>query len=496
MVWCDPNGAEATFSFSDLARGSDRVARVFWQAGIRPGDRVMVALKRHYEYWFVALALHKLGAVLVPVTHMLTAEDIAYRLDCAPMKALVCTPQNEVPRHVLDAVAGRGEQPLLWTVRETVPGFRNLTEEARREPAAFARIATRAEDPMLMYFTSGTTGQPKGVVHDGTYPLAHIITARHWQQAYDGGLHFSVAETGWGKASWGKFYGQWLVGSAVMVFDFDHFDPKQLVGVINRYGVTTFCAPPTIYRYLVRKDIPPMPTLRHAVTAGEKLHPEISRQFTQATGLALGEGYGQTETTLLLGHFTGWPVTPGSMGVASPYYNVKLQNADGTPTPVGEIGEVVVVPPEDGSRPAGLFSGYLADPERDAQAWAGGVYHTGDAAWQTADGSYWFHGRFDDIIKTGGYRVGPGEIESVLMEHPAVLECSVVGVPDPLRGQAIQAVVVLTAGQEAGPTLEREIREFCNQKLAAYKWVRQVKFVEALPKTISGKIRRHTLRVP
>ena len=427
MVWCDPNGAEATFSFSDLARGSDRVARVFWQAGIRPGDRVMVALKRHYEYWFVALALHKLGAVLVPVTHMLTAEDIAYRLDCAPMKALVCTPQNEVPRHVLDAVAGRTQQPLLWTVRETVPGFRNLTEEARREPAAFARIATRAEDPMLMYFTSGTTGQPKGVVHDGTYPLAHIITARHWQQAYDGGLHFSVAETGWGKASWGKFYGQWLVGSAVMVFDFDHFDPKQLVGVINRYGVTTFCAPPTM---------------------------------------------------------------------ASLYYNVKLQNADGTPTPVGEIGEVVVVPPEDGSRPAGLFSGYLADPERDAQAWAGGVYHTGDAAWQTADGSYWFHGRFDDIIKTGGYRVGPGEIESVLMEHPAVLECSVVGVPDPLRGQAIQAVVVLTAGQEAGPTLEREIREFCNQKLAAYKWVRQVKFVEALPKTISGKIRRHTLRVP
>ena len=239
-----------------------------------------------------------------------------------------------------------------------------------------------------------------------------------------------------------------------------------------------------------------MPTLRHAVTAGEKLHPEISRQFTQATGLALGEGYGQTETTLLLAHFSGWPVTPGSMGVASLYYNVKLQNADGTPTPVGEIGEVVVVPPEDGSRPAGLFSGYLADPERDAQAWAGGVYHTGDAAWQTADGSYWFHGRFDDIIKTGGYRVGPGEIESVLMEHPAVLECSVVGVPDPLRGQAIQAVVVLTAGQEAGPTLEREIREFCNQKLAAYKWVRQVKFVEALPKTISGKIRRHTLRVP
>ena len=268
MVWCDPNGAEATFSFSDLARGSDRVARVFWQAGIRPGDRVMVALKRHYEYWFVALALHKLGAVLVPVTHMLTAEDIAYRLDCAPMRALVCTPQNEVPRHVLDAVAGRGAQPLLWTVRETVPGFRNLTEEARREPAAFARIATHAEDPMLMYFTSGTTGQPKGVVHDGTYPLAHIITARHWQQAYDGGLHFSVAETGWGKASWGKFYGQWLVGSAVMVFDFDHFDPKQLVGVINRYSVTTFCAPPTIYRYLVRKDTPPIPSLRHAAKTG------------------------------------------------------------------------------------------------------------------------------------------------------------------------------------------------------------------------------------
>lgn len=492
MVWCDPNGAEATFSFSDLARGSDRVARVFWQAGIRPGDRVMVALKRHYEYWFVALALHKLGAVLVPVTHMLTAEDIAYRLDCAPMKALVCTPQNEVPRHVLDAVAGRGEQPLLWTVRETVPGFRNLTEEARREPAAFARIATRAEDPMLMYFTSGTTGQPKGVVHDGTYPLAHIITARHWQQAYDGGLHFSVAETGWGKASWGKFYGQWLVGSAVMVFDFDNFDPKQLCTVINRYGVTSFCAPPTVYRYLVRKGIPDMPSLRHASTAGEILAPEVFRKFAQRTGLELCEGYGQTETTLLMANFKGTKPVEGSMGTISPLYRIDLQDKEGNPVPDGEIGEVVILPPENGKQ-IGVFSGYLDNGEQYRHVWRGGVYHTGDAAYRDAQGRYWFHGRFDDIIKTGGYRVGPYEVENVLMEHPAVVECSVIGVPDALRGQAIKAFIVL-GNREPSVELEKEIKDFCNARLAEYKWVRLIEFVKEMPKTISGKIRKTELR--
>ena len=493
LVWCNSEGQEAQFTFADISRRSSQAAQVFLQAGIRRGDRVMVALKRHYEYWFVTVALHKIGAVLIPMTHMLTQEDILYRLRFAPVQAIVCTPQDQVPARVAGAVAQAGGACKLWTVQQDIPGFSNLTRAMEEAEDTLDRLPTLATDPMIMYFTSGTTGQPKGVVHDFTYPLAHIVTAKHWQQAQDGGLHFTVAETGWGKASWGKIYGQWLIGSAVMVFDLDNFDPKRLVGIINQYGVTSFCAPPTVYRYLVKKGIPPMPTLRHAATAGEQLHPEIFRRFTQSTGLPLMEGYGQTETTLLLANLQGWEPLEGSMGVPSPLYRIQLQNPDGTPTPVGEIGEVVILPPETG-KPVGLFTEYLGDPALYAQAWRGGVYHTGDAAWQDEKGYYWFHGRFDDIIKTGGFRVGPFEVENILMEHPAVLECSVVGIPDPLRGQAIKAVVVPVPEREPSKTLEREIRTFCNSRLAEYKWVRTVEFVAAMPKTISGKIRKTELR--
>lgn len=493
LVWCDGEGRQATFTFQDLRRRSNQAAQVFLQAGVRRGDHVMVALKRHYEYWFVTVALHKIGAILIPVTHMLTQKDILYRLQSAPIRAIVCTPQNDVPEKMAGAVAQAGGDCLLWTVQKTVPGFQNFSQAMEAAPDTLERQPTLATAPMILYFTSGTTGQPKGVVHDYTYPLAHILTAKYWQQAQDGGLHFTVAETGWGKASWGKIYGQWLVGSAVMVFDFDNFDPKRLVAIINQYGVTSFCAPPTIYRYLVKKDLPPMPTLRYATTAGEQLNPEVFRQFTQATGLPLMEGYGQTETTLLLAAFAGWEVVPGAMGVPSPLYRIRLQNSDGSPTPVGEVGEIVVLP-QDEDRPVGLFSQYLQDPERYEQVWAGGVYHTGDAAWQDEKGYFWFHGRFDDIIKTGGFRVGPYEVENVLMEHPAVLECSVVGIPDPLRGQAIKAVVVPAAGYEANRALEKELREFCNSQMAPYKWIRVVEFVEAMPKTISGKIRKTELR--
>ena len=493
LVWCNSEGQEAQFTFADISRRSSQAAQVFLQAGIRRGDRVMVALKRHYEYWFVTVALHKIGAVLIPMTHMLTQEDILYRLRCAPVQAIVCTPQDQVPARVAGAVAQAGGACKLWTVQQDIPGFSNLTRAMEEAEDTLDRLPTLATDPMIMYFTSGTTGQPKGVVHDFTYPLAHIVTAKHWQQAQDGGLHFTVAETGWGKASWGKIYGQWLIGSAVMVFDFDNFDPHRRGGINNQYGVTSFCAPPTVYRYLVKKGIPPMPTLRHAATAGEQLHPEIFRRFTQSTGLPLMEGYGQTETTLLLANLQGWEPLEGSMGVPSPLYHIQLQNPDGTPTPVGEIGEVVILPPETG-KPVGLFTEYLGDPALYAQAWRGGVYHTGDAAWQDEKGYYWFHGRFDDIIKTGGFRVGPFEVENILMEHPAVLECSVVGIPDPLRGQAIKAVVVPVPEREPSKTLEREIRTFCNSRLAEYKWVRTVEFVAAMPKTISGKIRKTELR--
>lgn len=493
MVWCNTEGQERTFTFEEIRRHSNQAANVFLQAGIRRGDHVMVALKRHYEYWYVSVALHKIGAVMVPVTHMLTTNDLLYRMSCIEVKGIVCTPQNDVPQRMLEAAGQKAPHCKLWTVQQDVPGFENLTTALEAAPDTLSRQETAVHDPMLLYFTSGTTGYPKGVIHDFSYPLAHAVTAKYWQQAQDDGLHFTVAETGWAKSSWGKIYGQWLVGSAVMVFDFDNFDPKQLTTVINQYGVTSFCAPPTVYRYLTRKGIPDMPSLRHASTAGEQLNPEVSRRFTQRTGLPLMEGYGQTETTLLLANFGGDAPVVGSLGRPSPLYNIQLQNPDGTPTPLGEIGEIVVVPPENGKQ-IGLFTDYLNNDALYGSAWYGGVYHTGDTAWQDENGYFWFHGRADDLIKTGGFRVGPYEVENVLMEHPAVLECTVLGVPDPLRGQAIKAVVVPAPGYEPTKELEKELRDFSNARMAEYKWIRIIEFVTEIPKTISGKICKAALR--
>ena len=493
IVWCNAEGAERVFTFSDIRRYSNRIANVFRNAGIGRGDRVMLILKRHYEYWFAAVALHKIGAVMIPVTHMLTVSDLEYRLKASGVRAIVCTAQSNVPGKVKEALAQAGLTARLWCVQGNAEGFENLTEAMQAAEEDLERIPTKAADPMLLYFTSGTTGYPKGVIHSYTYPLAHIVTARYWQQAEDNGLHFTVAETGWAKASWGKIYGQWLVGSAVMVYDFDSFDPKQLTQIINKYGVTSFCAPPTVYRYLVRKGIPDMPTLKHASTAGEMLAPEVFRKFTERTGLELCEGYGQTETTLLLANFRGMPAAEGSMGVPSPFYHIELLNRQGEPAGVNETGEVVIVPEEPG-RQTGVFMAYLDNEQQYEYVWRGGVYHTGDVASMDENGRYWFRGRFDDIIKTGGYRVGPYEVENVLLEHPAVAECSVFGVPDPLRGQAIKAVIV--PGQEYPPSreLEHEIKEFCNLRLAEYKWVRLIEFAQEMPKTISGKIRKNIMR--
>ena len=492
IVWCNTENEERIFTFGDVKKYSNRMANVFRDAGIRRGMRVMLVLKRHYEYWFAAVALHKLGAVAIPATHMLTVSDYVYRIRMSGVNAIVCTPQNDVPGKILDAVSETGADCTLWCVQKDVPGFRNLTAETETAADTLPRQETSVTDPMLLYLTSGTTGYPKGVIHDHSYPLAHIVTAKYWQQAEDGGLHFTVAETGWAKASWGKIYGQWLIGSAVMVFDFDNFEPRQLCAVINRYGVTSFCAPPTVYRYLVRKGIPDMPSLKHVSTAGEMLAPEVFRKFTQRTGLQLCEGYGQTETTLLMANFKGSTAVEGSMGTISPFYNIELRGKDGKPVPVGEIGEVVIVPPENGKQ-VGVFCGYLNNEEQYRHVWRGGVYHTGDAAYMDENGRYWFHGRFDDIIKTGGYRVGPYEVKNVLMEHPAVSECSVVGVPDALRGQAIKAVIV-PGNRQPSAELEKEIKDFCNSRLAEYKWVRIIEFVQEMPKTISGKVRKAELR--
>ena len=494
LVWCNTEEEEHIFTFSDIRKYSNQMANVFQDAGIVRGDRVMLVLKRHYEYWFAAVALHKLGAVMIPATHMLTESDFVYRLKASKAKAIVCTVQDEVPKKIKSALKISNMNAKLWCVQDNVEGFENLTERMREFGSDFDRIETAASDPMIIYFTSGTTGYPKGVIHDYTYPLAHIVTAKYWQQAKDGGLHFTVAETGWAKASWGKIYGQWLIGSAVMVYDFDNFEPKQLTAVIIRYGVTSFCAPPTVYRYLVRKGIPDMPTLEHASTAGEMLAPEVFYKFRERTGLLLCEGYGQTETTLLMANFRGKEAVEGSMGTSSPFYNVELRDKFGEPVPVGEIGEVVIVPPENGRQP-GVFTAYLDSEEQYRHVWRGGVYHTGDAAYMDENGHCWFHGRFDDIIKTGGFRVGPYEVENVLMEHPAVVECSVIGVPDKLRGQAIKAVIVPGEGHEPTKELELEIKEFCNRKLAEYKWVRLIEFVQEMPKTISGKIQKSVQRV-
>lgn len=493
LVWCNTEHEEHEFSFGEIRTYSNQMANVLKQAGIGRGDRVMLILKRHYEYWFAAIALHKLGAVMIPATHMLTVSDLVYRFEAAKVKAVICTAQSEVPDRIQEALEKTGLSVKLWCVQKDVEGFENLSQAMGRADSTWERVETKCTDPMLLYFTSGTTGDPKGVMHDYTYPLAHIVTAKYWQQAEEDGLHFTVAETGWAKASWGKLYGQWLVGSAVMVFDFDHFDPKQLATVINRYGVTSFCAPPTVYRYLVRKGIPKMPALKHASTAGEMLAPDVFRKFTEATGLPLCEGYGQTETTLLMANFKGRQPIAGSMGTISPLYQIALYGKDGKPVSAGEIGEVVILPPKSGRQP-GVFCGYLDNEAQYRYVWRNGVYHTGDAAYQDENGLYWFQGRFDDIIKTGGFRVGPDEVEHVLMEHPAVAECSVIGVPDTLRGQAIKAVVL--PGQEYPPCkeLELEIKEFCNRKLAEYKWIRMVEFVTEMPKTISGKIRKTELR--
>lgn len=493
LVWCNTEGAERIFTFGEMSTLSNQAANVFLENGIKKGDKVLVILKRHYEYWITAVALHKIGAVIIPVTHMLTVSDMVYRFKAAKVRAVITTPDDDVHERVLEASKECDTIIRLWSVQKDLQGFQNLTKDMETASKELVRQDTKATEPMLLYFTSGTTGYPKGVIHDHTYTLAHIVTAKHWQQTVDGGLHFTVAETGWAKSSWGKIYGQWLTESAVMVFDFDNFDPKQLITIINRYEVTTFCAPPTVYRYLVKKGVSPMPSLKHACTAGEALNPEVFKRFEEKTGLQIAEGFGQTESTLILGNLYGGDFKPGSMGKETPFYKVAVIREDGTEAECGEVGELVVVPPE-GKRQVGIFCEYLDNEAMYKHVWRGGVYHTGDTVWKDEEGYFWFNGRIDDVIKTGGFRVGPFEIENVAMQHPAVMECAAVGVPDPLRGQAITLFAMLTSGYEATDDFAKEIKEFCNKKLAEYKWVRRVELVDEMPKTFSGKIRKVELK--
>lgn len=497
MVWCNVDKEERTFTFSEISKLSNKAANIFKSHGIGKGDKVIVILKRNYEYWHVAPALEKLGAVMIPATNLLNVEDLVYRIKAANIKAMVGTPDGNTLNDMLAAADECPQIEKIFAVRKTMDGTVDFTAEMESASEELERIDTKVTDEMILYFTSGTTGYPKAVIHDHTYSLSHIITAKYWQNVKDGGLHFTLAETGWGKASWGKIYGQWLCGCAVMVYDMHRFTPRSLLRIIEKYKVTSFCAPPTVYRYFVKygMDKVDLGSLEHMTTAGEALNPEVYDKVLEQTGLKLMEGFGQTETTLMLANFVGMEPKPGSMGVPSPLYNIKVVNSDGEPVPPGEVGEIVVIPDAEKEYQQGIFMGYCDNDELYEEAWRGGMYHTGDTAEVDEDGYFWYVGRLDDLIKTRGYRVGPFEIENVLMEHPAILECAVVGVPHEDRGQAIKATIVLADGYEKTPQLEQEIVHQANSKLASYKWIHIVEFVSEMPKTISGKIRRVAMRL-
>ncbi len=487
VCWCSPRGEARTLTFADISRLSSRTAGALAAHGVQKGDRVLVILRRNLEYWYTAPALHKLGAVMVPATHMLTDEDIAYRLQTAGIRFAVCSPEGETAGQLL-------AQPGLkriFTFRRDIPGTVNLTREAEKASSTFERVPTLANEPMIVYFTSGTTGCPKGVVHSHLYSLAHIQTARHWQRVEAGGRHLTVAETGWGKASWGKIYGQWICGCAVMVYDFASFSPSSLLGVMARFRVTSFCAPPTVYRFLARCDASAcdLSSLKSLTTAGEAMSPDVHLKIKRLTGLEIREGFGQTESVLMVANLDC--AHPGSMGRPTPLYDVRIQLEDGRFAEGDEEGEIVVVPH---GRRHGVFMGYCGRDELYGEVWKDGVYHTGDIAWRDSEGLFWYVGRKDDLIKTRGFRVSPFEVEQVLGRHPAVLECAVVGELDAKRGHAVVAFVRLAEGWEATSRLAVEIRLFANAGLAAYKHISRLEFVVELPKTISGKVKRVQLR--
>ena len=451
----------------------------------------MLVLKRHYEFWFSIIALHKIGAVALPATAQLTAKDLEYRFNFAGVKGIICTADGEVSDYVDAAQKNCPSLELKVIARGEKKGWISFTREVERADENFPRPtgkeANLTSDPMVMFFSSGTSGMPKLACHDHAYALAHLFTAKHWQNVDPNGLHLTVAETGWGKALWGKLYGQWIMETAVFVYDFDKFDPVDLLSKIEKYKVTSFCAPPTIYRFFIKENLADydFSSLKYATTAGEALNAAVFNKFYEFTGLKIMECYGQTETTVTLVNLVGTEPKPGSMGRPSPQYEIDLVDDAGMPVPLGEVGEIVVITGEQ--QPPGLFKGYYNDPERTAAVWHDGYYHTGDTAWRDEDGYYWYVGRTDDVIKSSGYRIGPFEVESALMAHPAVLECAVTGVPDPIRGQVVKATIVLTKNYEPSEELKKELQGFVKQQTAPYKYPRKIEFVSELPKTISGK---------
>ncbi len=492
LLWTNDEGKERRTTFRQLKEESDQAASYLQSIGIGKGDPVMLILKRRYDWWVTMLALHKLAAVVIPATHMLTKHDIIYRNTRASVKAIICVDDDYVVSQVKESLS---ESPTVKNVEIVNDSW----EEKWKQAPKFVRPAEKNnnEDTMLMYFTSGTSGEPKMVAHDFLYALGHLTTGVYWHNLHEGSLHLTVADTGWGKAVWGKFYGQWFAGATVFVFDHEKFNADTLLRQIEKYKVTSFCAPPTIYRFMIREDLSnyDLSSLEYCTTAGEALNPAVFDKFLEKTGIRMMEGFGQTETTMTLGTFPWMKPKPGSMGIPNAQYNIELIKADGTPCEDGEKGEIVIKVDEK-NKPVGLFKGYYRDEEKTREAWHDGYYHTGDMAWRDEDGYYWFEGRIDDVIKSSGYRIGPFEVESALMTHPAVVECAITGVPDDIRGMVVKATVVL--GKEwksrAGDELVKELQQHVKRETAPYKYPRIVEFVDELPKTISGKIRRVEIR--
>ena len=529
IIWCNPEGEEHIFTFADMKRWSDKTANFLVDQGIKRGDYVLVVLRRHYQFWFVATALAKIGAVMVPATFMLKEHDLEYRLNGASISSIICTSVGEISQiadNVIDecptvtsrilvngagggttkcddegnliAVAGTvgaalsGEEGICAASIER-KGWVDFNSGVRAASEVFERRDTVAAEPMLMYFSSGTSGNPKMVLHNSGYAVAHLITAKHWHNVQPDGVHFTIADTGWGKAVWGKYYGQWLMEACVLTYDFDRFNAGEILSLISKYQVTTLCCPPTMYRLMMSEnfDAYDLSSLQYSTTAGEALNPDLFNFWKEHTGLTIYEGFGQTETPLTIANLKHSTPRSGSMGKPVPLYDVEIQRDDGSRCNTGETGEICI---RMEPRPAGIMMEYYRDPEKTANAIYDGWYHTGDTAWVDEDGYFWYVGRNDDVIKSSGYRIGPFEIESELLEHEAVRECAVTGVPDPVRGFAVKATVVLADGFEGSDELTRELQAWVKHRTAPYKYPRIVEYVDALPKTVNGKIRRVAIR--
>ena len=495
MLHISTDKTERYISFSDVKKNSCRAANYFKSLGIKKGDKVMLMMGRQYQFWYAMLGLNRIGAIGIPAMNQLLAHDIEYRFKAADVSAIICTAKGNVTNEVDIAAQGYDKLEHKIIVEGTREGWRNFDEEFSLYSTHFERTkdSPGGDDTMLMFFTSGTTGYPKIAAHNYKYALGHFHTAKYWHNASPDGLHFTISDTGWAKAMWGKFYGQWLCEAATFVYDFDRFNAADILPMFAKYNITTFCAPPTMLRMMVKENISQydLSSVKHMTTAGEALNPEIYRQFEKATGLQILEGFGQTETTMVIGNLTGAPHKVGSMGKPAPIYKVELHDNDGKPTAVGETGEIVIRTAE--GAPSGLFTGYYLDEEKTKEVWHDGYYHTGDMAWCDEDGFYWYVGRKDDVIKSSGYRIGPFEIESVIMELPYVLECGVSAAPDEVRGQIVKASIVLVKGTEPSEELKKEIQDYVKKHTAPYKYPRIVVFKDELPKTTSGKIQRNKL---